>query len=1062
MARTIHLAAALILAGVVRAQTAEGSLAAGREVVARLSLNQQTDAALFAAFGMDRAQQALMAVQSSALGNESPDRPLLHRATSGLVELAVARQNYVLASTWAGLQSQYYRFFDDDYGKALEADRLALDLRRKSGSAANLDIAFDQIGRDLIALSRPDDALDAIDKALDLDAGAFTQVAGWLHRDRIHALVAAGKLDTAREEMERLVNASTTASPVYRASILLASADVALADADPSLAVKRIREAVDAGAAIAEANAPLMSASLVAMRSGTLEEARAFADRIDRLFPELPARIAPFAELNIAMRKRLAGDLTTVLREQIASLDEARAVHNIPAQVLGLRMLAATYHAANSTANESALLQDAWHLQRGQFTREGAPPDVGAAVIALRILNSLADAEHRSSDTSRARADAQQARHLFESFADPEWRNKAKSEYGTALLLEARIEASDDDVDEARAILDRALNDQPATAKFDRAEVLWQRARLERGDAHPQDAIRFYRDAIAALRTQQEPENEAQCRIEFVHTLLTSTPLDAAAAAEADTQLKQAEAVVGPLNVSEVRWRIPYERGILAESQRDSAAALSEYREAFRRLDQVRNLAPAQQRQSLLDRELIQDLYRRLLDSTARENNIASVWDVLEKTRSRTFLDTLQGRTFQSRRSDPAASEIARLENRIAALQVEAQPGNVAVLRSIGRTPQAGRAELERSYAELEMARQQASLTSSRAGSVLAANPTSLTQIQSRLSPDAALLEFGITRVGLIRLVLTRGHADYQFCKLDTVQLRRDTSELEGLFSSPGNLTRFNELLKQVSGQVFGSALESLPRSITRLLIVPSGFLNYLPFPALQTGSGEVLLERFTVSYLPSASVLSFLPARFEPSKDVFVGAIGNVSVEGKTPLPGTLREAEAVSALYPSPKEMLGSAFTHEAAVQALTQHAIVHFASHGVFEPQSPMFSAILTANSPGQPSRVSVFELPDIEFAARLVVLSACETGKGRVSNGDEITGLTRSMLVAGADTVVSSLWQVSDASTAELMVSFHRHLLQGARPSAALRSAALEVRTKYPDPFYWAPFVVTGAN
>jgi CHAT domain-containing protein len=100
--------------------------------------------------------------------------------------------------------------------------------------------------------------------------------------------------------------------------------------------------------------------------------------------------------------------------------------------------------------------------------------------------------------------------------------------------------------------------------------------------------------------------------------------------------------------------------------------------------------------------------------------------------------------------------------------------------------------------------------------------------------------------------------------------------------------------------------------------------------------------------------------------------------------------------------------------------------------------------------------------MKLRARLVVLSACETGLGKLRGGDEITGLTRTFLTAGADTVVASLWQVSDDSTAMLMEEFYRQMEGGLTPAAALRESALAVRAKYPHPFYWAPFVVTGRN
>jgi CHAT domain-containing protein len=98
--------------------------------------------------------------------------------------------------------------------------------------------------------------------------------------------------------------------------------------------------------------------------------------------------------------------------------------------------------------------------------------------------------------------------------------------------------------------------------------------------------------------------------------------------------------------------------------------------------------------------------------------------------------------------------------------------------------------------------------------------------------------------------------------------------------------------------------------------------------------------------------------------------------------------------------------------------------------------------------------------MQLKAKLVVLSACETGLGKLLGGDEVAGLTRTILSAGANTVVSSLWKVSDDSTALLMQGFYKRLRAGEQPAEALRASALEVKKQYPHPFYWAPFVVTG--
>jgi CHAT domain-containing protein len=179
-------------------------------------------------------------------------------------------------------------------------------------------------------------------------------------------------------------------------------------------------------------------------------------------------------------------------------------------------------------------------------------------------------------------------------------------------------------------------------------------------------------------------------------------------------------------------------------------------------------------------------------------------------------------------------------------------------------------------------------------------------------------------------------------------------------------------------------------------------------------------------------------------------------------PLPGTLTETAGIAAAYPGARRASGAAFTHDEAKSALENSDTVHFATHGLLEDQAPLFSAIMTSPAAGQPPRLSLYEIVGTRLRARLVVLSACETGLGKLRGGDEVTGLTRTFLTAGADTVVASLWKVSDESTAMLMQEFYRRLGAGVAPAEALRESALAVRAKYKHPFYWAPFVVTGRS
>ncbi|HVG62831.1 MAG TPA: CHAT domain-containing protein, partial [Hyalangium sp.] len=216
-------------------------------------------------------------------------------------------------------------------------------------------------------------------------------------------------------------------------------------------------------------------------------------------------------------------------------------------------------------------------------------------------------------------------------------------------------------------------------------------------------------------------------------------------------------------------------------------------------------------------------------------------------------------------------------------------------------------------------------------------------------------------------------------------------------------------------------------------------------------------------------------------------------------PLPGTRKEAEAIKSLFPEAQLLLGSAATKEALLKLHTPD-ILHIATHGFFlgdtatphasravgnigavaeagplqSPPDPLLRSGLvlapaqdTAAPSGSrryaDSLVTALELAGLDlWGTQLVVLSACDTGRGDVKLGQGVYGLRRALLVAGAETVVTSLWKVNDETTRELMEAYYRHLLAGHGRTTALRRAMLELRQKWPHPHNWAPFISLGQD
>ncbi len=165
--------------------------------------------------------------------------------------------------------------------------------------------------------------------------------------------------------------------------------------------------------------------------------------------------------------------------------------------------------------------------------------------------------------------------------------------------------------------------------------------------------------------------------------------------------------------------------------------------------------------------------------------------------------------------------------------------------------------------------------------------------------------------------------------------------------------------------------------------------------------------------------------------------------------------EVEAIRHLFPQSQCFTGQAADRQALTENIADSDVVHIASHAVFRQDNPMFSAFQLAGT-----WLNFFDICSLRMTATLVTLSGCSAGANRIYAGDELLGLVRGFLSAGAASLVVSLWAVNDPATAMLMKEFYEHLQQGASPRAALRQAALFTRQQFPHPYYWAPFVLMG--
>lgn len=296
--------------------------------------------------------------------------------------------------------------------------------------------------------------------------------------------------------------------------------------------------------------------------------------------------------------------------------------------------------------------------------------------------------------------------------------------------------------------------------------------------------------------------------------------------------------------------------------------------------------------------------------------------------------------------------------------------------------------------------------------------------------------------------------------------------------------------LRQLHRLLIEPIADLLPRDPSdRVVFVPQGTLFLVPFAALRDAEGQYLIQQHTISFAPSIRVLELASSqrsqRSAGSAGRSPGAaliVGNPTMPGipnslnggskpLSPLPGAAAEAQAIAQLL-GVSPLTGNGAT-EAAVKAQIGSArIIHLATHGLLDdyfgdgviPAVPGALAFTPGQNPDNGDEDDGFltteEILNLKLQADLVVLSACDTGRGRLTS-DGVIGLARAFIVAGAPSTIMSLWAVPDEPTSALMVTFYQEFLKSGDRAAALRSAMLQTQQRYPDPVNWAAFALVGA-
>lgn len=446
--------------------------------------------------------------------------------------------------------------------------------------------------------------------------------------------------------------------------------------------------------------------------------------------------------------------------------------------------------------------------------------------------------------------------------------------------------------------------------------------------------------------------------------------------------------------------------------------------------------------------------FENLAGLLLRQNRTRSAFNAIERGRSQSLLDLLERKTL-------TGDAPPRLQNQLAELRSELNFYYKRLDSASGEATADLTTAIDRSEAAVAgILRRINSLSAvSSAEKVLTRRRNAAHELQKRLGPSRTLIEYVITGGSISAFVVTAG-------KVDFIKDVGTISIVEGLLSDlhfqfgavrygSAQVSRFADQMRHRADVCLGRLYDQLLRGLAgrlrgkHLVIVPAGPLHYVPFHALHDGAGYVI-ENYQTSYAPSASVWARLQER--PAKKIRNSLLVAFADER---IPLVEDEVREIKRDVPRPKVLTGNsatfaAFTHEAG-----RHDLIHLACHGQFRPDNPMFSNLHLADG-----WVTVQDITSQRLRAGLVTLSACETGLSRIFAGDEILGLARGFLAAGAASLIVSLWNVNDEATGKLMKDLYFNLQRGASISASLSDAQLAFVRRGEHPFLWSPFILIG--
>jgi CHAT domain-containing protein len=608
--------------------------------------------------------------------------------------------------------------------------------------------------------------------------------------------------------------------------------------------------------------------------------------------------------------------------------------------------------------------------------------------------------------------------------------------------------------DEARAIFVKEENQAwPSLVDLYRALTYFNEGHISEARSYCQAALDFFDRA-------QLLDRAILCRL-----LLAKLSLKAG---EIDIARRKCEAALKGLagrDTHALSYQAHLVMGQIEEAARNLAAAKDHYRTAKELLEMLRSgLHGEELKISFLRNRL--EVYENLVDLSLAPGqtsaNLAEAWICMEQAKSRSLLE------LTAKRVDPGVSSKTKgtgMSLRIVNLREQLNWYYHRIeVEQLAQAPARGerlielRRRAEQCEKEFLQAIRNLPSEEAEAAGLETPRPVSLDTIRKALPSDTTLVEYFRVRDRLLAAVVTRD--GMEIVVVGDAQRVADTWSLLQFQLSKCHLgseyvQRFEDQLLEATQFRLGKLYEELVAPVRaslkghRLIVVPHEFLHHVPFHALFDGE-RYLVDSFNVSYAPSASI--YVQCCQKQTNNTGSSLILGVP---DPQAPSIYGELQQVATILPDAKVFLGVNASERVLRESGSQSRLIHIATHGVFRRDNPTFSGIRLGDA-----FLMLYDLYRLKLPVEQITLSGCSTGLNAVAAGDELIGLVRGLLYAGARALLLTLWDVNDKSTAEFMAAFYKRFFKFSDRTLALQGAMQELRQRYSHPYFWAPFVLVG--